>query len=105
MVGAVLFDLDETLLDRTTSLRTFLADHYDRYDARLGDGSFDVWCDRFLTLDARGQAHKSLVYPIILAEFGGDASATAALRPRTVASKPESRKCNFGVLDDWNTDE
>ncbi len=35
-ISAVLFDLDETLLDRTTSLRAFLLDQYARFSQRLG---------------------------------------------------------------------
>jgi len=33
MIDAILFDLDETLLDRTTSLRAFLADQHGRHAA------------------------------------------------------------------------
>jgi putative hydrolase of the HAD superfamily len=79
MISAVLFDLDETLLDRTTSLRAFLANQFERYAERLGDVALDEWRDRFLALDQRGQVHKTLVYPAILAEFDGDASAADAL--------------------------
>jgi putative hydrolase of the HAD superfamily len=79
MISAVLFDLDETLLDRTTSLVAFLADQYRRFAGRLGRVSFDAWRDRFLVLDARGHIGKSVVYPVLLEEFGGDLAATDAL--------------------------
>jgi putative hydrolase of the HAD superfamily len=72
MIDAVLFDLDETLLDRTTSLHAFLGDQFERYAGSLGDVSLDKWRDRFLTLDQRGHTHKTLVYPAILREFGGN---------------------------------
>ncbi|WP_457796669.1 HAD family hydrolase [Methylocystis sp. S23] len=72
MISAVLFDLDETLLDRTGSLVAFLADQYHRFGDRLGSASFEAWRDEFLALDARGHVHKSLVYPTILATFSGD---------------------------------
>ncbi len=71
MIGAVLFDLDETLLDRSTSLRAFLADQWKRFALRLGKTSFDEWRDRFLALDRRGQVNKKIVYAALLAEFGG----------------------------------
>lgn len=74
MIAAVLFDLDETLLDRTTSLIAFLADQHSRFGSRLGACSFSDWRDRFLAIDARGHVHKSIVYPAILSEFGGDLS-------------------------------
>jgi putative hydrolase of the HAD superfamily len=79
MIAAVLFDLDETLLDRTNALIAFLADQHARFAGRLGDAPFAVWRDRFLALDARGHVHKSAVYPAILAEFGGDADLGSAL--------------------------
>lgn len=79
MIGAVVFDLDETLLDRTTSLRAFLADQFERYAEKLGNVTLAEWRDRFLTLDHRGHVHKTVVYPTILAEFGGEAGAEESL--------------------------
>lgn len=79
MISAVLFDLDETLLDRTTSLLAFLADQHARFGAQLGTASFEAWRDRFLSLDARGHVHKSVVYPKLLASSGGDPSCAHAL--------------------------
>ncbi len=79
MISAVLFDLDETLLDRTTSLVSFLADQHSRFMNRLGCAPFGVWRDRFLVLDARGRTHKSVVYPALLDEFGGDPKAAGEL--------------------------
>lgn len=79
MAKAVLFDLDETLLDRTGSLRAFLADQHRRFRRELGDPPFALWLERFLALDARGSVHKRLVYPAVLSEFGGDLAAAQAL--------------------------
>jgi putative hydrolase of the HAD superfamily len=73
MVEAVLFDPDETLLDRTKSLRAFLKDQFERHADHLGYVRSDEWCTRFLVPDGRGHVHKSVVYPNILAEFGGRA--------------------------------
>jgi hypothetical protein len=58
MISAVLFDLDETLLDRTTSLVAFLADQHRRFGPRLC-APFADWRDRFLALDARGAMFRS----------------------------------------------
>lgn len=79
MIGAVLFDLDETLLDRTTSLKAFLFVQYTEYADRLGAFSFNEWRDRFLELDLRGHTPKSIVYPQILSEAGGDHSLSDQL--------------------------
>jgi putative hydrolase of the HAD superfamily len=79
VIRAVLFDLDETLLDRTASVSAFVADQHARFASRLGGASLDAFRDRFLALDARGSMHKSMVYPALLAEFGGDPDAAAEL--------------------------
>lgn len=79
MISSVLFDLDETLLDRTTSLASFLLDQYGRFSDHLGKVELDAWRTRFLTLDARGRVHKSVVYPALLAEFGGDRTVAESL--------------------------
>nr|WP_321510796.1 HAD family hydrolase [uncultured Hyphomonas sp.] len=79
MIAAVLFDLDETLLDRTGSLRSFLEDQYRRFADRLGSASPGQWQERFLELDQRGHVSKSVVYPQILKEFGGDPSISEPL--------------------------
>lgn len=78
-IRAVLFDLDETLLDRSTSLVAFLTDQYARFRERLGVAAFAQWRDRFLALDDRGRVWKSNVYPAILDAFGGDAACAAEL--------------------------
>jgi putative hydrolase of the HAD superfamily len=79
MIAAVLFDLDETLLDRTNSLMAFLADQHRRCSESLGRPPFEAWRDRFLALDDRGHVHKSVVYRTILSEFGGAPDAADAL--------------------------
>jgi putative hydrolase of the HAD superfamily len=79
MIKAAFFDLDETLLDRTSSLKAFLADQYARYRDCLGTTTLETWRDRFLALDDRGNRSKVLVYPRLLAEFGGNPNEAGAL--------------------------
>lgn len=79
MVAAVLFDLDETLLDRTSSLRRFLADQHARFFTSGGHVSFEQFCERFLALDRRGLVQKSVVYPTLLQELGAPAHLAEAL--------------------------
>lgn len=90
MIAAVLFDLDDTLLDRTSSLRAFLADQYGRFSDRLGSISSAQWQERFLELDQRGYVSKSVVYPQILREFAGDPSAA-----ETLFSDYDERCCEY----------
>ncbi|MEM7445227.1 MAG: HAD family hydrolase [Pseudomonadota bacterium] len=69
MIRAVLFDLDETLHDRTSSLRAFLTDQFTRH-SRLQRVECDDFIDKFLTLDERGRASKAVVYPNLLKALG-----------------------------------
>lgn len=62
MVDAVLFDLDETLLDRTNSLKAFLRDQFEQHADHLGHVRSNEWWAQFLVLDRRGHVHKSVVY-------------------------------------------
>lgn len=69
---AVLFDLDETLLDRTATLTEFLKSQYASYRDQLGDVSCREWINTFLEMDNYGEVRKRVVYPAILREFGGN---------------------------------
>ncbi len=69
MIKAVLFDLNETLFDRTGSLRLFLADQFKRHEA-IAHVGVDDFVDMFLTLDARGTMPKAEVYPSLLEHLG-----------------------------------
>ena len=64
---AVLFDLDETLLDRNLSLR-----HFCRWQAteQLGLNRVDDYVSRFIALDANGSVWKDRVYWMLKCEFG-----------------------------------
>lgn len=65
---AALFDLDETLLDRTLSLKYFAA----WQSAHILDakGSADIkFIERFVELDANGTVWKDVVYEKLIAEF------------------------------------
>ena len=79
MTAAVLFDLDQTLLDRTVSLDGFLDQQYSRFSKRIGAPGLEAWRSRFVSLDQNGHVHKALVYKALLADFGGDAHAAADL--------------------------
>lgn len=79
IVSAVLFDLDETLLDRTGSLRRFLADQWRRWPV-LQQMAVGEFVDAFLALDQRGRVGKDVVYSALLKRIGVENTAlTAAL--------------------------
>ena len=69
MIKAILFDLDETLFDRTGSLKLFLQDQYKRHEA-LAHVPVDDFITMFLTLDARGSQPQAETYAALLGHLG-----------------------------------
>ncbi|KLN61705.1 hypothetical protein WH96_05130 [Kiloniella spongiae] len=79
MKNAVIFDLDETLFDRTGSLRLFLTDQFGRLYPDIFQ-ALETTIIRFLELDNRGRRPKDEVYTTLLAELGlNDAGLIAEL--------------------------
>lgn len=71
MPTAILFDLDETLFNRSASLRCFVEHQFSALE--LGHfKSLDDLCDRFIALDERGTVPKEQVYRVITHEMGDD---------------------------------
>jgi len=67
-VKAVLFDLDETILDRTASLKAFLAWQVNGM-LRSSICDKDAFCARFIELDDAGRVWKDVVYKQLVHEF------------------------------------
>ena len=68
-IRAVLFDLDETLLDRTASIQVFLKEQYQRFGPHLAHIPFERYRERFLALDGCGYVPKDVVYGKLIEEF------------------------------------
>jgi putative hydrolase of the HAD superfamily len=71
-IKAMLFDLDETLLDRNATVEAYLRDQRRRYN--LNHLAFKTYCDRFIELDEHGYADKQEVFGKLIMEFGFPAS-------------------------------
>ncbi len=69
MLKAVLFDLDETLVDRSTMLLNYLKAQYKRYLPEIGGVKFETYRDRFVALDDYGYYPKEQVFERLIAEF------------------------------------
>ncbi len=69
MIKAILFDLDETLLDRDASILAFLAGQYSRFAAALAAIPFAHYRDRFQLYDEHGYVAKEIVYARLVDEF------------------------------------
>lgn len=76
---AVLFDLDETLLDRTASIEVFVAGQYERFEPYLAHIPLALYRQRFLALDGHGYVPKDVVYENLVAEFAIAAPADRLL--------------------------
>ncbi|WP_231735233.1 HAD family hydrolase [Gracilibacillus massiliensis] len=68
MVKAVLFDLDETLLNRKESVLHFLSNQYDRLSS-LKHIPKDDYKKRFVQLEKNGYVWKDVVYEQLVTEF------------------------------------
>ena len=69
MLKAVLFDLDETLIDRSAMLMKYLEESYIRLSPALKTISFETYRDRFIELDAYGYYPKEKVCQELIDEF------------------------------------
>jgi putative hydrolase of the HAD superfamily len=65
---AILFDLDETLLDREQSLLNFISDQYDRLFTKYGVNK-EEFCSKFMEWDQRGYVWKDVVYAQLIKFF------------------------------------
>jgi putative hydrolase of the HAD superfamily len=68
-IAAVLFDLDETLLDRTQSLKQFVLAQYQRFYPHFRHVPSAAFLRRVVELDAHGAVWKDTVYQQLLAEL------------------------------------
>jgi putative hydrolase of the HAD superfamily len=69
VIRAVLFDLDGTLFDRDTSVRTLIARQYDLFTDALRHVPKQAFITRFMDLDGRGYVRKDVVYQHLIAEY------------------------------------
>ena len=67
MTRAILFDLDETLLDRATSLADYIEGQHRRH--RLEHIAYEIYRDRFIELDAHGHADRQKLFEALIEEF------------------------------------
>ncbi len=62
MLRAVLFDLDNTILDRSSSLRFHLRQQAGRLPNTFANISFDEYVDTFMAFDDNGYAERTAVF-------------------------------------------
>lgn len=102
MIKAVLFDLDETLVDRQSSAVEFLKVQYRELVVRqFGDAvSEEQYAARYFTLEEEeGLVKKSDLYPALVASFGLPAEASAPLMDHFRLRYPEMARPMQGALE------
>lgn len=70
MIRAVLFDLDETLFDRTNAVITCIRGQYNRFSVIAERASQDEFLNCFVALDQHGYAKREIIYEQLLDTFG-----------------------------------
>ncbi|MEI3606296.1 HAD family hydrolase [Pseudogracilibacillus sp. SE30717A] len=69
MIKVVLFDLDNTLLNRDKSVLHFVESQYERLYQYIGHIPKEKYITRFIELDDRGYVWKDIVYQRLTEEF------------------------------------
>lgn len=69
-IKAVIFDLDNTLLDRTTTFRKFAEGFMRQYFAHIE--STDLWLEQMIERDEDGYKNKPVLFAELLSEFPWD---------------------------------
>jgi putative hydrolase of the HAD superfamily len=70
MIKAVIFDLDDTLLDREASVVYFVEQQHQRLRHLFEGVSCDKFVQKFVKLDDHGYVSKDIVYQQLESEFG-----------------------------------
>ncbi|MEB2299001.1 HAD family hydrolase [Lysinibacillus xylanilyticus] len=69
MIHAVIFDFDGTLLDRDSSVHSFINQQYERLKPHLSHILKETYVHRFIELDNHGYVWKDKVYQQLIEEF------------------------------------
>lgn len=118
-ISAVLFDLDGTLLDRTTSLRHFLAVQHAKRIAPRSTCPLDLYQQLFLELDQNGNVWKDIVYQQLIVhlqlegvtvsellhDYISEFAKTSVLFPETRHMLEQLRvSCRLGLITNGRSD-
>ncbi len=79
LIKGILFDFDETLLNRKHSVDDFVRDQYKRYLTSLVEIEEEQFCSRFIALDNNGYTWKDRVYEQLVDEYELTISSEALL--------------------------
>ncbi len=69
MIRAILFDLDQTLIDRTATFARFLTSQYQRFEYGMASTSKEAFVAHVLKHDQNGYVSKDILYPQAVKEL------------------------------------
>jgi len=70
VIRAVLFDLDETLIQRSGAIRAFIKDQYRRFLPQLAGITEEHYARLFLEIEKNGVIGKDVAYPAFVRQLG-----------------------------------
>ncbi|NTF41848.1 HAD family hydrolase [Rhizobium rhizogenes] len=99
MIEAVMFDLDETLIDRRAALKAFLPDQFERFRDQLQGVTLQAFEATFLALEKEGLVDKQKLYPRLAADLDIDSHCGARLLSDFQTHYPHFAKLSIGALE------
>lgn len=99
LIEAVMFDLDETLIDRRAALRAFLPDQFKRFADRLKGVTLQNFEATFLALEKEGLVDKQKLYPRLAATLGVGSRCGALLLSDFQTRYPHFARLSIGALE------
>ncbi|MGV1757738.1 HAD family hydrolase [Rhizobium sp. A22-96] len=99
VIEAVMFDLDETLIDRRAALRAFLPDQFKRFGDQLQGVPLRAFEATFFTLEKEGLVDKQKLYPSLAAALDVDSHCGARLLSDFQTHYPHFARLSIGALE------
>ncbi|WP_083196716.1 MULTISPECIES: HAD family hydrolase [Rhizobium] len=99
VIEAVMFDLDETLIDRRAALKAFLPDQFERFRDQLQGVTLQAFEATFLALEKEGLVDKQKLYPRLAADLDMDSHCGARLLSDFQTHYPHFAKLSIGALE------
>jgi len=99
LIEAVMFDLDETLIDRRAALVAFLPDQFKRFRDQLRDVTFQTFEATFFALEKEGLVDKQKLYPRLAATLRVGSRCGDLLLADFQTRYPHFARLSIGALE------
>ena len=99
MIEVVMFDLDETLIDRRAALKAFLPDQFKRFGDQLQGVTFQTFEATFFALEKEGLVDKQKLYPRLAAMLGVGSRCGDRLLSDFQTRYPHFARLSIGALE------